>query len=289
VLARCRANNPQWCVKLEWEAGLFPYSPGPRVPEHWHGTLMGEKRDASGLLYRRNRYYDPATGRFTQEDPIGLAGGINVYGFAAGDPVSYSDPYGLSTCDKATDRIGLLACKVGQKVAPAAPALNAAALAITMLPLVEGYGGMAVLGLSAARGANMLEAAGVLGGSIRAVNAVGGSSNCANCVIATAATLAGRPASALSGGVTSRSALQAYYGSTFVDMGATTARIETAMQTAGDGAQGIVFAYKWGEKVGHFVNVINQNGAVRFLDGQVGGAASLGRYNYFMLMRITNP
>ena len=63
--------------------------------EHWHGTLLNEKRDESGLLYRRNRYYDPATGRFTQEDPIGLAGGVNVYGFAEGDPVSYSDPYGL--------------------------------------------------------------------------------------------------------------------------------------------------------------------------------------------------
>jgi uncharacterized protein RhaS with RHS repeats len=51
--------------------------------------------DASGLMYRRNRYYDPQTGRFTQEDPIGIAGGLNVYGYAAGDPVSYSDPYGL--------------------------------------------------------------------------------------------------------------------------------------------------------------------------------------------------
>jgi RHS repeat-associated protein len=49
----------------------------------------------AGLLYRRNRYYDPATGRFTQEDPIGLAGGINLYGFANGDPLSYSDPFGL--------------------------------------------------------------------------------------------------------------------------------------------------------------------------------------------------
>ena len=29
---------------------------------------------ASGLLYRRNRYYDPHTGQFTQTDPIGLAG-----------------------------------------------------------------------------------------------------------------------------------------------------------------------------------------------------------------------
>jgi RHS repeat-associated protein len=61
----------------------------------WLGSVMEDQQDASGLLYRRNRYYDPATGRFTQEDPIGLAGGLNLYGFANGDPVSYSDPYGL--------------------------------------------------------------------------------------------------------------------------------------------------------------------------------------------------
>lgn len=85
-------------MKLEWADGLFPYKPGPRVPEPWQGTLIGQKQDASGLMYRRNRYYDPATGRFTQEDPIGLAGGVNMYGFAAGDPVSYSDPYGPIPC-----------------------------------------------------------------------------------------------------------------------------------------------------------------------------------------------
>ncbi|HEX6910739.1 MAG TPA: RHS repeat-associated core domain-containing protein [Longimicrobium sp.] len=61
----------------------------------WFGGLLNEQKDASGLMYRRNRYYDPQTGRFTQEDPIGIAGGLNVYGYAAGDPVSYSDPYGL--------------------------------------------------------------------------------------------------------------------------------------------------------------------------------------------------
>jgi len=49
-------------------------------------------------MYMRNRYYDPKAGRFTQEDPIGLAGGMNLYGFAGGDPVNFSDPFGLWPC-----------------------------------------------------------------------------------------------------------------------------------------------------------------------------------------------
>ena len=39
--------------------------------------------------------YDPATNPFTQEDPIGLAGGLNLYGFAGGYPINFSDPFGL--------------------------------------------------------------------------------------------------------------------------------------------------------------------------------------------------
>ena len=36
-------------------------------------------------------------GQCTQQDPIGIAGGANVYGFASGDPVNFADPFGL--CD----------------------------------------------------------------------------------------------------------------------------------------------------------------------------------------------
>ncbi len=64
----------------------------------WTGSLLQDKREPNGLLYRRNRYLDPASGRFTQPDPIGLAGGLNSYGYAAGDPVSFSDPFGLDPC-----------------------------------------------------------------------------------------------------------------------------------------------------------------------------------------------
>jgi RHS repeat-associated protein len=63
--------------------------------KNWMGSLLEGQRDAGGQMYMRNRYYDPATGQFTQTDPIGIAGGLNTYGFAAGDPVTYIDPYGL--------------------------------------------------------------------------------------------------------------------------------------------------------------------------------------------------
>jgi RHS repeat-associated protein len=59
------------------------------------GGLLEGQRDAGGLMYMRNRYYDPKIGQFTQPDPIGIAGGLNTYGFADADPVSYADSYGL--------------------------------------------------------------------------------------------------------------------------------------------------------------------------------------------------
>jgi RHS repeat-associated protein len=68
----------------------------PQEEPVWLGSIVTGQKDASGLFYRRNRYYDPQANQFTQEDPIGIAGGLNTYGFAGGDPVSYSDPYGLS-------------------------------------------------------------------------------------------------------------------------------------------------------------------------------------------------
>ncbi|MBK6780978.1 MAG: RHS repeat-associated core domain-containing protein [Gemmatimonadetes bacterium] len=49
----------------------------------------------SGLYYMRARYYDPALGRWISEDPIGIAGGLNVYAYAGNDPVNLTDPSGL--------------------------------------------------------------------------------------------------------------------------------------------------------------------------------------------------
>jgi len=49
----------------------------------------------TGLYYYRARYYDPEIGRFLQVDPIGYAGGINLYGYCQNNPILFIDPWGL--------------------------------------------------------------------------------------------------------------------------------------------------------------------------------------------------
>jgi RHS repeat-associated protein len=59
------------------------------------GTFVANGQGTTGMLYRRNRYFDPNSGQFTQADPIGIAGGMNAFGFASGDPINFKDPFGL--------------------------------------------------------------------------------------------------------------------------------------------------------------------------------------------------
>lgn len=91
-------------------------------------------------MYDGNHRYDPRSGRFTQEDPIGLAGGMNLYGFAGGDPVNFSDPFGLCA-----PMPWCLAVAGGGSLAGAASlsgAGAAAAVAVQAVPVV----GLGVMG-----------------------------------------------------------------------------------------------------------------------------------------------
>ena len=47
------------------------------------------------LYYMRSRWYEPKSGRFLTEDPTDIAGGLNLYAYAANDPVNARDPSGL--------------------------------------------------------------------------------------------------------------------------------------------------------------------------------------------------
>ncbi|MGH7927351.1 MAG: RHS repeat-associated core domain-containing protein, partial [Candidatus Binatia bacterium] len=61
-----------------------------------HRMAGREYDQESGLYYMRARYYDPAIGRFLSEDPIGIAGGLNLYAYSGNDPVNNRDPSGLA-------------------------------------------------------------------------------------------------------------------------------------------------------------------------------------------------
>jgi RHS repeat-associated protein len=55
----------------------------------------GRENDGTGLYYYRARYYSPEMRRFVSEDPIGLVGGLNFYGYVRDNPINWSDPKGL--------------------------------------------------------------------------------------------------------------------------------------------------------------------------------------------------
>ena len=60
----------------------------------------GRERDAlTGLQHNRARWYDAQLGRFISEDPIGLAGGLNQFGYVRNNPTNRIDPSGLYEID----------------------------------------------------------------------------------------------------------------------------------------------------------------------------------------------
>uniref|UniRef100_UPI001F2AFF96 RHS repeat-associated core domain-containing protein n=1 Tax=Enterobacter quasiroggenkampii TaxID=2497436 RepID=UPI001F2AFF96 len=73
----------------ESETQVSGYSQNLRM----QGQYLGREK---GLHYNLFRYYDPDCGRFTQQDPIGLAGGINLYQYAP-NALTWVDPLGLAS------------------------------------------------------------------------------------------------------------------------------------------------------------------------------------------------
>ena len=64
----------------------------------------GEYADSeTGMIYLRNRYYDPNIGRFITEDPA--EDGLNWYVYCGGNPIMYVDPSGLR--EMADDKLGM--------------------------------------------------------------------------------------------------------------------------------------------------------------------------------------
>ncbi|QLQ33442.1 MAG: RHS repeat-associated core domain-containing protein [Candidatus Thiothrix singaporensis] len=89
-------------IVWKWESDAF----GTTVPQQdpngdGKQTIVnlrfpGQYYDAeSGLHQNWHRTYDPSLGRYISSDPIGLAGGVNTYGYVANEPINWADPSGL--------------------------------------------------------------------------------------------------------------------------------------------------------------------------------------------------
>ncbi len=90
-------NKVVWKTKTRsYGEGLVnedPDNDGHRVsmPIRYPGQYFDAE---SGLHYNYKRYYDPNLGRYISPDPMGLAGGLNLYAYANADPVNFVDPTG---------------------------------------------------------------------------------------------------------------------------------------------------------------------------------------------------
>ncbi|WP_211276046.1 RHS repeat-associated core domain-containing protein, partial [Neisseria canis] len=79
-----------------------------RVYQHVHQPFRLQNQycdEETGLHYNFFRYYEAETGRFTNQDPIGLEGGVNLYFFAP-NAQGWIDAWGLTRVYHYTSKAG---------------------------------------------------------------------------------------------------------------------------------------------------------------------------------------
>ena len=88
---------------LAWQAQYLAWGQSrkelrePYFIEEQNLRFQGQYLDReTGLHYNTFRFYDPDIGRYTTPDPIGLAGGLNLYSYGP-NPVGWLDPLGWAT------------------------------------------------------------------------------------------------------------------------------------------------------------------------------------------------
>ena len=88
-----RAGEKVWERELDIYGAVLKES-GEKglLPQLYQGQYVDAE---TGLAYNRFRYYDPESGCYLSQDPIGLHGGIALYAYVH-DTNSWVDPGGLS-------------------------------------------------------------------------------------------------------------------------------------------------------------------------------------------------
>ncbi len=83
----------QVTARLKYDSyGTITSSSGT-LPDYRYAGLYAHPQ--SGVYLATYRAYDPKIGRWLSRDPIREAGGLNLYGYVGGNPLSHRDPLGL--------------------------------------------------------------------------------------------------------------------------------------------------------------------------------------------------
>jgi RHS repeat-associated protein len=87
-------------IRWRWDPDPFGTGAPNQNPQGlgtfvYHLRLPGQYFDTeTALHYNYFRNYDPQIGRYLESDPIGLHGGINTFGYANQNPLTFVDPDG---------------------------------------------------------------------------------------------------------------------------------------------------------------------------------------------------
>jgi RHS repeat-associated protein len=100
------ATNGSGTVVWRWDSDAFGIGAANQDPDNDMDLVNvrlrfpGQYFDTeTGLHHNYFRDYDPQLGRYVQSDPIGLAGGLNTYVYASGNPLRFTDSLGLAAED----------------------------------------------------------------------------------------------------------------------------------------------------------------------------------------------
>jgi RHS repeat-associated protein len=99
AIAPCSTTTTTWGLPARSAPGQAS-NPGRRTsiasvvsnPFRFPGQYFDEE---TGLHYNRYRYYDPTLNRYLTQDPLGVAGGANLYSYVD-NPTKSVDPLGLT-------------------------------------------------------------------------------------------------------------------------------------------------------------------------------------------------
>lgn len=99
---------------VSWSANYQPFGAVSVTTAGVSNNLRfpGQYLDAeTGFHQNGFRDYEPNLGRYLESDPIGLRGGINMYAYVQGNPISFVDPLGLyvaATYDRSTGQLSVV-------------------------------------------------------------------------------------------------------------------------------------------------------------------------------------